>query len=148
MHFPALFFVRAHRVLQQEMMHRVQAAANAAVLEADASIAHALAKITCVIGRSDSMRPAEARGLSSLPLLGVHRHRGQLRSRATSFLATKATDKRRVSSFKVHVPLVDVPGSAAGASIRALEQASAEQDRRESLVHLFEHSETLCRAGD
>lgn len=40
------------RVLPQEMMHRVQEAANAAVLEADTSIANALAKITCVIVKS------------------------------------------------------------------------------------------------
>jgi len=99
---------------ESEMMHRVQAAANAAVLEADASIAHALAKIT---------------------------HRGQLRSRATSFLATKAMDKRRVSSFKVHVPLVDVPGSGAGASIRALEQASADNER-----HMFDQAINDMRA--
>merc|ERR1712194_307142 len=50
-------------------------------------------------------------------------HSGQLQSRTTSFLATKATDKGRISTFQVHVPLVDVPGNAAGASIRALEQA-------------------------
>lgn len=39
-------------MLPQEMMHRVQEAANAAVLEADTSIANALAKITCVIVKS------------------------------------------------------------------------------------------------
>merc|ERR1712086_601103 len=105
---------------ESEMMHRVQEAANAAVLEADTSIANALAKIT---------------------------HSGQLQSRATSFLATKATDKGRISTFQVHVPLVDVPGNAAGASIRALEQARAEnerhmfeQDRCEPMLPLFIHA--------
>merc|ERR1712194_818642 len=97
-----------------EMMHRVQEAANAAVLEADTSIANALAKIT---------------------------HSGQLQSRATSFLATKATDKGRISTFQVHVPLVDVPGNAAGASIRALEQARAENER-----HMFEQAVNDLRA--
>lgn len=77
----------------------------------------------------------------------VRRHSGQLQSRATSFLATKATDKGRISTFQVHVPLVDVPGNAAGASIRALEQARAEnerhmfeQDRCEPMLPLFIHA--------
>jgi len=99
---------------ESEMMHRVQEAANAAVLEADTSIANALAKIT---------------------------HSGQLQSRATSFLVTKATDKGRISTFQVHVPLVDVPGNAAGASIRALEQARAENER-----HMFEQAVNDLRA--
>jgi hypothetical protein len=65
--------------------------------------------------------------------LCVRRHSAQLQSRATSFLATKATDKGPVSTFQVHVPLVDVPGNIASASIRAMEQGRADNER-----HMFE----------
>jgi len=83
-------------------------------LEADTSIDNAIAKIT---------------------------QSGQLRSRASSFLATRAKDQRRASSFKVHIPLVDVPGNTAGASIRALEQACTDNER-----HMFEQAIKDMRA--
>lgn len=92
---------------ESDMMHRVQEAANAAVVAADASIENAIAKIT---------------------------NPGQLRSRESSFLATKATGQKHVSSFKVHVPLVNVPGSTVSASIRALEHANADNEQRMRLM--------------
>merc|ERR1712087_5828 len=89
----------------------LQEAAKAAVSEADVAIANALA----------SIRPSSR----------------QLRSQAMSFLATKATEKEDlVSTFKVHVPLVDVPdNAAAGESIRALEQVNSDNVR-----HMFEQA--------